>query len=367
MLTVALLLLTTLNLAHSSDCDVAILDDPLDFTTLYHNRGGHKAVPFPKGTEHTCDYYGSTKYANPAGACCTGRFVDNVVVPLMDSLLALGELSDSCRIAVERVSCFACAREQTKFLSIDYQINNLPNSTAEIQVCRSTCHTVWEHCKNDPAFHVGGQEMITETRICAYLNDGIVSALAQGGRCVLFYFFFPEIFALLFSPSSSFFFFLLPLPSSSRVDVSVVEDASIESPECFLYDDLKPIVTTFVPPSLSSVNPTTKIFKLIFNERVAREPIVSNATSGGSEQDTMIKLFRMGQGVDAKPEMLACIDTSLSTSKSAVQLVTTDVEDDTLQIIFGSETDGTCLLDPNDKDAMYSIVVGGDVVTDRTG
>ena len=182
MLTVALLLLTTLNLAHSSDCDIAILDDPLDFTTLYNNRGGHKAEPFPKGTEHTCDYYGSTKYANPAGACCTGRFVDNVVVPLMDSLLALGELSDSCRIAVERVSCFACARKQTKFLSIDYQVNNLPNSTAEVQVCRSTCHTVWEHCKHDPAFHVGGQEMITEARICAYLNDGIVSALAQGGR-----------------------------------------------------------------------------------------------------------------------------------------------------------------------------------------
>jgi hypothetical protein len=348
LLKLAALLLGAANLANASDCDVALLDDPLDFQNLYNNRGGHRAEPFPQGTSNTCAYYASPDVVGDNhGACCTGTFVDNVVAPLMSSIVQTNKLSKECLNSLQRTSCFACARDQTRFLSIDFQKDNLPNSTAEIKVCRSTCHTVWEHCKDDAAFQIDGEHTVSEARLCAYLDDGITASLAEKG---------------------------------SRVVVSIVEDEAIQTPECFLYDDLKPVVTEFKPPALSLVKPSTTIFQIVFNERIKRKNLDTTITNGADSASSLggndatpspaangdnksIQLLKMNE--DGTTQIVVSIDATDPTSSSNIQIVTSAFVDDTLQIVFDDSTD-SCLLDVH-RESKYSIVVGAGILEDRSG
>ena len=334
-------LMLSCSLASASDCDVALLDDPLDFPTLYKHRGGHSGEPFPSGTENTCNYYASKEYANPPGACCTGNFVNNVVYPMVNEIVNVNGLSEECRASVFRASCFACARDQTKYLSIDFQVDDLPNSTAQVKICRSTCHTVYEHCKNDAAFYIDGKHLISEERLCSYLDDGITSELAKKG---------------------------------SRIDVNVVEDEAVEQPECFLYDDLVPVVNEFRPPSLSTVKPSTHIFKIVFNERVSRKeastPGTTESLSQSANDARLIQLVEMNVGDTAgKQKVVATIDADGKGSQSMIQIVTTKFTDDTLQIVFGGDDAADkkgCLLN-SEENTKYQILVGSDILRDRSG
>ena len=46
----------------STHCDVAVLDDPLNFKTIYENRGQSKPERLPPGTHTMCNYYDSQEY-----------------------------------------------------------------------------------------------------------------------------------------------------------------------------------------------------------------------------------------------------------------------------------------------------------------
>ena len=342
------LILTALTTSLASDCNVAILDDPLNFQTLYNNRGGQRASPFPEGTSNVCAYYASPDVVGDNhGACCTAAFVDNVVAPLIDTFVKTNQLSKPCLNALQRSACFACSRKQTDYLSIEYQVKNIPNSTADIKVCRSTCHTVYEHCKDDAAFQIDGEHTVSEARICAYLNDGIAAAISG---------------------------------PNTRIEVSVVEDQAIESPECFLYDDLTPTVTEFNPPALSLVKPSTNIFQIVFNERIQRKSVVSDdqgdgegdgATPSASPVDQKsIQLLKILE--DGTTEVVASIDATDSTSSSQIQIVTSEFQDDTLQIVFdpvdpdSKKESDKCLLDVGIK-TKYSITIAGNILEDRMG
>ena len=78
----------------STHCDVAVLDDPLNFKTIYENRGQSKPERLPPGTRTMCNYYDSQEYVGPGkerGTCCTGAFVDNVIFPLHTTLIEKGD------------------------------------------------------------------------------------------------------------------------------------------------------------------------------------------------------------------------------------------------------------------------------------
>merc|ERR1719440_2398156 len=77
----------------STHCDVAVMDDPLNFKTIYDNRGQSLPQRLPAGTHPMCDYYDSQEYVGQGktrGTCCTGTFVDRVIYPLHTQLIERG-------------------------------------------------------------------------------------------------------------------------------------------------------------------------------------------------------------------------------------------------------------------------------------
>ena len=75
----------------STHCDVAVMDDPLNFKTIYDNRGQSLPQRLPAGTHPMCDYYDSQEYVGQgkvrSRALFTGYLTcDAFLFPLSPSL-----------------------------------------------------------------------------------------------------------------------------------------------------------------------------------------------------------------------------------------------------------------------------------------
>ena len=308
--------------ASSATCDVAFMDDPLDYPTLYAARGQHKAQLFPAGTEHLCDYYASAEYAEPPGACCSGAFVDNVVYPLLHQLLN-DDLSMGCKRALERAACFACARSQSDFLTILYDEDNLRQSTSEVKICKGTCHTIYEHCKGDREVYLDNNHMVSEEYLCQFIDDSIANTLTNQG---------------------------------ANIQVTVVDEGEAERPECFLYDDLGPTSDERWPAPLAATKPTNGPFKLVFDERMRRTAAPASQTQGVPK----ISLRRVKGGKE--------VSSVAAGDARHIQIVTTNTLDDTVLISFPLPAGETCLMDTSGSSSgQYEIVMPEGVLEDTRG
>ena len=49
----------------STHCDVTVMDDPLNFKTIFESRGQSLPQRLPDGTHTMCNYYDSQEYVGP--------------------------------------------------------------------------------------------------------------------------------------------------------------------------------------------------------------------------------------------------------------------------------------------------------------
>ena len=313
----------------STLCDVAIMDDPLNFKTIYKNRGQSKPQPLPPGTHTMCDYYDSEAYVGkgkPLGTCCTGDFVDEVIFPLHKQVIEKGHLTEQCTAALERVACFACARDQTNFLSFQWNTEHLSKSAAEIRLCRKTCHTIYEHCKGESFFHLEDDSVkMSEDLLCDILDTEISLKLAQKG---------------------------------TKLDVVIVDDDS-ERPACFMYDDLEPEASSYEPKPLDNINPGTDHYRMVFKERMRR---VEGLDGDDRKSENVVLLRRVSD-----KKVVATVKGA--DAVNAIQIITTNTLDDTVQIVFstGDLQSKACLLDASGDKVKYELVIVDNVIEDLQG
>jgi hypothetical protein len=270
-------------------------------------------------------FYSSSFYHQARGTCCTGAFVDRVIFPLHTQIIEKGRLSEGCTRAIERVACFACARDQSSFLSFEWDKSDLANSEAEIRICRKTCHTIYEHCKDDPFFHIGESgKVVSEEFLCNILDTEITLELAKEG---------------------------------TKINVQIVDGHDAERPECFMYDDLEPDPDSYDPKPLVDVNPGTNHYSVVFNERMRRAPSLGSEDRKG---ETVVSLRRMGD----KKEVASIKGADAA---NAIQIVTTNTLDDTVQIVFPADEATACMLDASGDKVKYDLIIMDDVVEDMQG
>ena len=251
--------------------------------------------------------------------------MDRVIYPLHTQLIERGRLSEGCTRAIERVACFACARDQSSYLSFEWDKSNLANSEAEIRLCRKTCHTIYEHCKDDPFFHIGKSgKVVSEDFLCNILDTEITLELAKQG---------------------------------SKINVQIVDGHDAERPECFMYDDLEPDPDSYDPKPLVDVNPGTNHYSVVFNERMRRAPSLE---SKDRQMETIVSLRR----VSDRKEVAAIKG---SNAAKAIQIVTTVTLDDTVRIVFPADESTACMLDASGEKVKYDLVIMDDVVEDMQG
>ena len=79
-------------------------------------------------------------------ACCSSNFVNKFVYKYFEDTVE-GLQTPRCRAAITQIECFACGLNQ-----FDYMIIDDDQQKAEVKICRKTCQSLFDDCKDDAGF-----------------------------------------------------------------------------------------------------------------------------------------------------------------------------------------------------------------------
>ena len=276
-------------------CEVLYLDVPFNWQQAYDGRG--QSQPQPLDGAKYCSYFASEEYddQNP-GACCSAKFVNEIVAPALDKSMFSSLTLKRCKDAFERLACgIGCARNQNDYMTLLWNNADITRSKAKISICKETCHTLYEDCKDDPGFAYDGTHILDEDQICKAIEALETIGADREER-------------------------------GTNIEVETYEDEeNSDRPRCFLYDDLSPTGIRFrpipgkfienhdfVPPQSDAI-----VVRATFNERI-------RVAHGGG----LVKLQRK-QGDGAARTWI-----HNATEENVAQIVTVTEPLDTVEIHF---------------------------------
>ena len=263
---------------------------PVNWNTVKSGIANSHPRPFTTETKNgMCSQY-------KGNACCSSGFVNNFVYEYFKD--SVDELeTPRCRAAITHFECFACGLNQ-----FDYMVVDDDAEKAEIKICRKTCETLFEDCKDDPGFKSkDGMRPSNANQVCDVID---------------------------------------------RLDDEDIEVKILESLEkCYLYDDSGPkVLSTFPLTGDHGVSAATEDFKLVLSEPV---------TIGNKGKITLY---------DSTGKVVAALDVSRDSQD--IRFVTTHSRDDTIEFRFSNNKESkNCILKA--QEMRYFIDVDKGAFVDR--
>ena len=201
-------------------------------------------------------------------ACCSSKFVNKFVYEYFKDTVEDLE-TPKCRAAITHIECFACGLNQ-----FDYMIIDDDQQKAEVKICRKTCQSLFDDCKDDAGFkNKEGIRPENAIQVCEYIDQ----------------------------------------LDDEDIEIKIIDSTS----KCFLYDDDGPkIVSTLPLTGGRDVSAATENFRLILDEPVAL---------GLSGKITLH---------DESGNTVAILD--IIENAKDIKLVKTKQEDDTIEIRFSA-------------------------------
>ena len=238
---------------------------PLNWETVKKGITNSHPQPFDAQTvNNMCSQYKSN-------ACCSTEFVNKFVYEYFKGTIEDLE-TPRCRAAITSVECFACGLNQ-----FDYMVVDDDQQKAEVKICRKTCQSIFDDCKDDDGFRdKEGMKPDNANQVCEYIDQ----------------------------------------LDDDDIEIKITD--SID--HCFLYDNDGPkIVSTSPWTGNHEVSAATEEFSVVLDEPVA---------FGKSGK---IRLY------DGNGKEIAVLD--IVEDSENIKLVKTKEEDDTIEIKFANHMD----------------------------
>ena len=238
---------------------------PLNWETVKKGITNSHPQPFDAQTvNNMCSQYKSN-------ACCSTEFVNKFVYEYFKGTIEDLE-TPRCRAAITSVECFACGLNQ-----FDYMVVDDDQQKAEVKICRKTCQSIFDDCKDDDGFRdKEGMKPDNANQVCEYIDQ----------------------------------------LDDDDIEIKITD--SID--HCFLYDNDGPkIVSTSPWTGNHEVSAATEEFSVVLDEPVA---------FGKSGK------IRLYDGNGKEISVLDIVEDSEN-----IKLVKTKEEDDTIEIKFANHMD----------------------------